>query len=68
MKVLSVSWNQETDSTKIALADSFNCGDKMIQLDVLKDTIIILENLFNEILKKSYTETYELDKIHYIYK
>lgn len=64
MRVLSVSWNQEADSTKITLADDFNCGDKLFQLDVLNDTIGILTDLYSEILKKDYGKTYYLDKVH----
>jgi hypothetical protein len=39
MRALSVSWNAESDITRIHFNDNFKYSDWLIKMDVLKDVI-----------------------------
>ena len=68
MRVASITWNPETDVTKIKFSDEFLRSDRMVHADVLMDSLVIMtsaynnakENLFskekNTTLKKEMTE------------
>jgi hypothetical protein len=50
MRVLSASWDNQVDLTKIKFNDDFQNSDWLVKLDVLSDLINMLENKYNKIL------------------
>jgi hypothetical protein len=52
MKILSVSWNQELDKTKVHYTKEFLDSDWIVKLDVIKDTIYELQNFYDESFPK----------------
>jgi hypothetical protein len=52
MQVLRVSWNAETDDTKIKFTEEFKSSDLMVQLDVLSDMIGMLRSEYETRLKE----------------
>ena len=50
MRVLSASWDNQIDLTKIKFNDDFQNSDWLVKLDVLSDLINMLENKYNKIL------------------
>lgn len=56
MKVLTATWNGQSDLTKIKFADDFKSSDWVVKLDVLSDLIGELESHYNEILRLDWEE------------
>ena len=50
MRVLSASWDNQIDLTKIKFNDDFQNSDWLVKLDVLSDLINMLEDKYNKIL------------------
>ena len=50
MRVLSASWDNQVDLTKIKFNDDFQNSDWLVKLDVLSDLINMLEDKYNKIL------------------
>ena len=50
MRVLSVTWNNELDKTKVTYTNEFSSEDWIVKLDVLKDVILELTDQYNAIL------------------
>jgi hypothetical protein len=56
MKVLSVSWNPDKDVTKIKFNDEFLSSDWTVRADVLKDLIVDLTDMYEEMLSPNKEE------------
>ena len=52
MRVCSISWNGNSDVTKIKYSDEFATSDWIVKADVLKDCILMMSNLHNQVLKE----------------
>jgi len=50
MKVITGSWNNKTDKTKVKFTEYFAGEDWIVKLDVLSDLIKELQDHYNEIL------------------
>jgi hypothetical protein len=50
MKAFSVSWNPNTDETKITFSKDLKESSFILKLDILKDAIYELENEYNLML------------------
>jgi hypothetical protein len=50
MRVLSASWDNQADITKITFNEDFKNSDWLVKLDVLSDLIISLEDKYNKII------------------
>lgn len=50
MKILSVSWNENSDITKVKFNEEFLTTDWVVKADILKDLICIFEQQYDEIL------------------
>jgi hypothetical protein len=53
MRVLSVSWNGNSDITKVKFTEEFLTIDWVVKADVLKDLAYIIENQYQSILDNS---------------
>jgi hypothetical protein len=53
LKVLSVSWNANSDITKIKFTEEFLTVDWIVKADVLKDLAYIIENQYQSVLDNS---------------
>lgn len=51
MKVMTVTWNENSDVTRLKFADEFKYSDWLIKLDVLQDLIGDLTEHYNSILE-----------------
>ena len=52
MRALSVMYNFRTDETKITLSQEFKESDWILKLDILRDAIYDLEEIYNETYAK----------------
>jgi hypothetical protein len=50
MRVLSVSWDGNRDVTKLKFNDEFLSSDWTVRADVLKDLIVDLTEMYEEML------------------
>ena len=50
MRVLSATWSDHRDETKIKFAEEFATSDWVVKLDVIGDLIADLTNHYNEVL------------------
>ena len=50
MRVLSVSWNPESDVTKLKFNDDFLSSDWTVRADVLKDLVVELTDMYEGML------------------
>jgi hypothetical protein len=50
MRVLSVSWDGNRDVTKLKFNDEFLSSDWTVRADVLKDLIVDLTDMYEEML------------------
>jgi hypothetical protein len=50
LKILSVSWNENSDITKVKFNEEFLTTDWVVKADILKDLICIFEQQYDEIL------------------
>jgi len=50
LKILSVSWNGNSDITKVKFNEEFLTTDWVVKADILKDLICIFEQQYDEIL------------------
>lgn len=50
MRVLSVSWNENADLTKIKFNDAFEQSDWIVKADVLQDILGELTEKYNNVL------------------
>jgi hypothetical protein len=50
MRVLSVSWNGNTDDTKVKYTKEFEEASWIVKLDTLSDTIAMLSERYNSLL------------------
>lgn len=50
MKVLSVSWNGNSDITKVKFTEEFLTDNLIVKADILSDLIYIFHKQYNEIL------------------
>jgi hypothetical protein len=48
MRVLSVSWNPDTDTTKIHLNEDFVSSDWTVRADVLSDLVAEISDLYEK--------------------
>ena len=51
MRVCSISWNGNSDETKVKFNDEFASADWIVRADVLKDAIEILQEEYNKALE-----------------
>ena len=56
MRVLSVSYNPETDVTKIHFNEEFKNADVLLQADVLQDVIGDIQAVYNDRVNDLYKE------------
>lgn len=47
MKVASITWDAETDVTKIEFSDEFLESENLVHADVLSDAMVIMEPAYN---------------------
>lgn len=47
MQVLSVSWNPNSDKTKLKFTEEFLTSDWTVRADVLKDLLVDINDLYN---------------------
>jgi hypothetical protein len=64
MRVLTVSWDEMADDTKITIADEFNKSDRIVKLDVLRDISSMTLWIYEDLLKRGFDGSQVLDKIH----
>ena len=57
MKVLSVSWNPNSDETKIKLTEEFISSDWIVRADVLKDILIEITDLYDAVKNENQNAT-----------
>ena len=50
MRILNVSWNGNTDDTKIKYTKEFEESHYIVKLDTLSDTIAMLSEKYNSLL------------------
>jgi len=48
MRVLSVSWNSETDKTKVHLNEDFASSDWIVRADILSDLVAEILDLYDK--------------------
>jgi hypothetical protein len=58
MRAFTIYYNERSDDTKIKYSDAFDYADWIMKADILKDTINMLEDLYDDILIKA-KENYE---------
>jgi hypothetical protein len=46
MRVLSVTWNPETDETKVRVSEEFSSSDWTVRADVLSDLLAEITDLY----------------------
>jgi hypothetical protein len=51
MRVLSVTWNNELDKTKVTYTNEYSSEDWIVKLDILTDVISELTDQYNAILE-----------------
>lgn len=56
MRVLSVSYNPETDETKIHFNEEFKNADVLLQADVLSDILGDVQAVYNDRVNDLYKE------------
>ena len=56
MRVLSVSYNPETDETKVHFNEEFKKADALLQADVLQDVIGDVQAVYNDKINDLYKE------------
>lgn len=47
MQILSVSWNPNSDKTKLKFNEEFLTSDWIVRADVLRDLLFDINNLYN---------------------
>jgi hypothetical protein len=47
MQILSVSWNPNSDKTKLKFTEEFLTSDWTVRADVLKDLLVDINDLYN---------------------
>ena len=52
MRVLTIYWNPQTDKTEIKFSESFLHSDRIVHLDVLKDSWYDLQRYYNSLLNE----------------
>ena len=50
MKVMTVTWNENSDVTRLKFADDFKYSDWLVKMDVLKDMIEDLTFHYNTMI------------------
>ena len=50
MRVCSISWNGDSDVTKIKYSDEFATSDWIVRADVLQDAIYMLTEVYNHVI------------------
>jgi hypothetical protein len=58
MRVLSVSYNPETDETKVHFNEEFKKADALLQADVLQDVIGDVQAVYDDRVNDLYKELY----------
>ena len=56
MRVLSVSYNPETDETKVHFNEEFKKADALLQADVLSDILSNVQAVYNDRVNDLYKE------------
>jgi hypothetical protein len=56
MRVLSVSYNPETDETKVHFNEEFKNADVLLQADVLSDILGDIQAVYNDRVNDLYKE------------
>lgn len=56
MRVLSVSYNPETDETKVHFNEEFKKADALLQADVLSDILGDVQAVYNDRVNDLYKE------------
>jgi len=56
MRVLSVSYNPETDETKVHFNEEFKNADVLLQADVLSDILGDVQAVYNDRVNDLYKE------------
>lgn len=56
MRVLSVSYNPETDETKVHFNEEFKKADVLLQADVLQDILGDVQEVYNDRVNDLYKE------------
>ena len=56
MSVLSVSYNPETDETKVHFNEEFKKADALLQADVLSDILSNVQVVYNDRVNDLYKE------------
>jgi len=56
MRVLSVSYNPETDETKVHFNEEFKKADALLQADVLSDILSNVQVVYNDRVNDLYKE------------
>lgn len=56
MRVLSVSYNPETDETKVHFNEEFKKADALLQADVLSDILSNIQAVYNDRVNDLYKE------------
>ena len=52
MRVCSISWDGNSDVTKIKYSDEFATSNWLVRADVLKDAIFMLTEVYNHVLEE----------------
>jgi hypothetical protein len=52
MRVCTISWNGNSDVTKITFSQEFETSEWIVRADVLQDAIAELTDLYNHVLTK----------------
>jgi len=56
MRVLSVSWNPESDVTKLKFTDEFLSSDWIVRADVLKDLVGDITQMYQETVMEEFNK------------
>jgi hypothetical protein len=54
MRILSVSWNPNSDETKLKFTEEFLTSDWTVRADVLKDILVEIDDLYNATVAEEY--------------
>jgi len=57
MKVATITWNENTDETKIKFAKEFEDCSWIVKADILKDVLGLSFKNYNEFLRQEITRT-----------
>jgi hypothetical protein len=51
MRIASITWNPDSDTTKVTFSDEFLNSDWVVHADVVQDASNLLQNAYDQILQ-----------------